>query len=144
PATALLLGLALVCGGANAATPVDATGRWNVTATGDTLTTGQVKIEQAGSNIVGTYGQNGRSDGTFKAGSLQVDGTWTDARGTGWLTIVFTSDGNGFSGQWGLEGRKPSGQFAGKRLTPTYPNVTGLYNTSVSGGTELVARKLKL
>jgi len=128
--------------GAKAQTAVNATGNWSVTPTGETLATGTVKLQQEGSTIVGSYGESGRIDGKFEPGTSQIDATWNDARGTGWMTIVFAPGGNTFSGEWGRPGSKPSGHFIAIRSI--HPNVTGLYNVSVSGGSEFSSHRISL
>jgi hypothetical protein len=86
--------------GAEAQSAVNATGNWTVTPTGETLATGTVRLQQDGSKVVGSYGESGRIEGKLQPGTLQIDANWDDARGTGWMTIVFPADGNRFSGEW--------------------------------------------
>jgi|GEM_PF-1034568 hypothetical protein len=128
--------------GAQAQSAVNATGNWTVTPTGQSFATGTVKLQQEGSTIVGSYGQSGRIEGKFQPGTLQIDANWTDSRGTGWMTIIFADDGNRFSGEWGRPGSKPSGQFVAIRSV--HPNVTGLYNVSVTGGPEFTSHRMSL
>jgi hypothetical protein len=117
--------------GAQAQTSVNVTGDWSVNSTGEPLANGTVRLRQDGQNIVGTYGGGGKIEGKFQPGGLQVDATWSDARGNGWMTIVFGADGHRFSGDWGRPGSKPSGHFDGSRAL--YPTVTGTYHTTLSG-----------
>jgi hypothetical protein len=121
---------------------INATGNWNVNPTGLALASGMLKLRQDGSTVVGTYGQGGTIDGKFEPGTLQVDATWSDSRGKGWMTIVFAADGNRFSGEWGRPGSKPSGHFDAARSV--YPIVTGRYHISVTGGTEFTTREISL
>jgi hypothetical protein len=136
----LIVSLVFFSTAAQAQTGIDATGNWNVTASGEIFATGTLRLEQVGSTIVGSYGQSGRIEGKFAPGSLQVDAKWNDSRGTGWMTIIFTADANGFSGEWGRPGSKSSGHFIASRSV--YPPVTGSYN--VSGAPEVISRVLTL
>jgi hypothetical protein len=136
--------LAFLSSGAQAQNSVNATGNWNVTTSGEIFATGALRLEQTGSTVVGSYGQSGRIDGTLQPGTRQVDAKWNDSRGSGWMTIIFTADGNGFSGDWGYPGSKPSGRFVASRLLPVYPPVTGNFKVSVTGGPEFSSRSLNL
>lgn len=126
----------------SSANTVNANGNWSVNSTGEPLATGTFRLRQAGPNITGTYGGGGSIDGKFAPGSLQVDGTWSDSRGNGWMTIVFEADGNRFSGDWGRPGSKPSGHFEGLRAP--FPTVTGTYHTTVSGSDAFATRHITL
>jgi len=128
--------------GAQAQNPVNVTGNWSVGFTGEPLANGTLRLRQDGPNITGTYAGGGKIDGKFQPGSLQVDATWSDARGNGWMTIVFGADGNRFSGDWGRPGSRPSGHFEGSRAA--YPIVTGTYHTTVSGSDEFSTRHITL
>lgn len=143
-ATTLIFVIAvlLVSAGAQSQNTVNATGNWNVTASGQVFATGTLRLQQVGSTVVGGYGQNGRIDGKFEPGTLQVDANWSDSRGSGWMTIIFTADGNRFSGEWGRPGSKPSGHFTASRSV--YPIVTGRYHVNVTGGTEFTTRLVTL
>ena len=121
---------------------INATGNWNVNATGEPLASGILRLRQDGSTVVGSYGQGGTIDGKFEPGILQVNATWSDSRGKGWMTIVFTADGNRFSGEWGRPGSKASGHFDATRSV--YPIVTGRYHVSITGGTEFTTREISL
>lgn len=121
---------------------ISATGNWSMTPSGEAFASGQVKVRQDGSDVVGTYGQGGHFEGKLQPGRLQVDATWNDSRGAGWMTIVFAADGRSFSGQWGRPGSNPSGHFEAVRFA--YPNVSGLYYVNVTGGTEMTARRVSL
>jgi hypothetical protein len=125
-----IVSLVLLSACTQAQSGINATGNWTVTASGEIFATGKLKLEQVGSTVVGSYGQSGRIDGKFEPGTLQVDANWNDARGTGWMTIVFTADGSGFSGEWGRPGSKPSGRFVASRSV--YPPVTGSFYVSGS------------
>ena len=147
---ALIVGAIALATGAVAQNSLNVAGTWRVASTGVPFTTGTVSLQQTSAGITGTYGQSGKLDGTFKPGTLQVDGNWGDSRGNGWLTITFAAGGNSFSGQWGYAGHKPSGTFTGTRIASAasaasgYPVVTGLFNVTVNGGPEFTARHLKL
>jgi hypothetical protein len=136
----LIVSLVFVSIAASAQNAVNATGNWNVTASGEIFATGIVRLAQQGASIAGSYGQNGRIEGKFQPGTLQVDATWNDSRGSGWMTIVFTADGNGFSGEWGRPGSQPSGHFVATRAV--HPLVAGRYH--VTGSPESAARVLIL
>jgi hypothetical protein len=71
-----------------------------------------------------------------------VNANWNDSRGTGWMTIIFTGDGSGFSGQWGRPGSKPSGRFVASRAV--YPPVTGSFHLSGILGPDVTSRLMKL
>jgi hypothetical protein len=142
----VFLGMALASlpasAGAQAQTPPNVGGNWMVSTTGETLANGVFRLRQDGSSVTGTFGGGGKIEGKFEPGSLQVDATWNDPRGNGWMTIVFGSDGNRFSGQWGRPGSQPSGHFDGTRAA--YPSVTGTYHTNVSGSDEFATRHIAL
>ena len=121
---------------------VNASGNWSVTAQGEALISGAIRLEQTGSTLGGSYGPNGHIDGKFEPGTMQVDANWSDTRGTGWMTIVFSGDGRRFSGEWGRPGSRPSGSFVATRTA--YPVVTGRYYVTVDGGPEFTARRLTL
>jgi hypothetical protein len=140
----LIIAIALVpiTGGAQAQNSVNATGNWTVNTTGEPLASGTFRLRQNGPNVTGTYGGGGTFEGKFEPGSLQVDATWSDPRGYGWMTIVFGADGNRFSGDWGRPGSKPSGHFDGSRAA--YPSVAGVYHVNVSGSDEFTTRRITL
>lgn len=127
---------------ATAQTAVNATGNWSVTPQGERLLDGTVRFEQTGSAFGGSYDSNGHIDGKFEPGTTQVDANWSDARGAGWMTIVFSADGRHFSGEWGRPGSRPSGSFVATRTS--YPIVSGHYYVTVTGGAQLAARTLTL
>jgi hypothetical protein len=143
---AVSLGVAMIVtfGGAvvMAQSDVNATGNWSVTPTGEALATGTVRLEQDGETIVGSFGQSGRIDGKVQPGTRQINANWTDARGSGWMTIIFAADGGKFSGDWGRPGSKPSGSFVAVRSA--YPRVTGVYNIHTTGGTDFTSRQISL
>ena len=139
--------LALVVGvGASrvglAQSPVSATGSWALTTTGG-FASGKIHFEQSGSTLTGSY-ENGRIDGKFNSGGHQADADWNDSRGTGWMTIIFSDDGNSFSGKWGYPARPPSGTFTGRRVAGVYPLVTGDYHVSTNGGPEFTPHQISL
>jgi len=70
---------------------INATGSWSMTPSGEAFANGQVKVRQDGSAVVGTYGQKRAFRREIAAGRLQVDATWNDSRGAGWMTIVFAA-----------------------------------------------------
>ena len=107
-------------------------GAWRISTSGEALASGTVQLQQTGGLVTGTYGPGGHIDGSFKPGTLQVDGTWADARGTGWLTIIFAQDANGFSGRWGYPGRAAAGAFDATRIPPAPPQVRGTYTVTVT------------
>jgi hypothetical protein len=124
----LIVSLVVVGIAASAQNAVNATGNWNVTASGEIFATGIVRLAQQGPSVTGSYGQNGRIEGKFQTGSLQVDASWSDSRGSGWMTMVFAANGNGFSGEWGRPGSQPSGHFVATRSL--HPLVAGRYQVN--------------
>lgn len=128
--------------GTSAQNAVDVNGNWSVIPNGETLANGTLRLRQDGSAITGTFGQTGTIQGKFEPGTLQVDANWSDARGRGWMTIVFAADGRRFSGEWGRPGSNPSGHFDGVRAA--YPSVSGLYYVNVTGSSEFTARRISL
>ena len=122
---------------------VSATGSWALTTSGERFASGTIHLEQSGTTLSGSY-ENGRIDGKFNSGGRQADADWNDSRGTGWMTIIFSADGNTFSGEWGRPGSKPSGSFNGRRLVPVYPLVTGDYNVSTNGGSDWTPHQVSL
>jgi hypothetical protein len=137
-----VLALTFTPGGAGAQTAPNVTGNWSVSPSGEALANGTVRLRQDGSALTGAYGQTGRIEGKFEPGTLQVDATWSDARGSGWMTIVFAADGRRFSGEWGRPGSRPSGHFDAVRAA--YPSVSGFYNVNVTGSGEFTARRINL
>jgi len=131
-----------IAASASAQSAVNATGNWSVTPQGERLLDGTVRFEQTGSAFAGSYGPNGRIDGKFEPGTTQVDANWSDARGAGWMTIVFSADGRRFSGEWGRPGSRPSGSFVATRTS--YPIVSGHYYVTVTGGAQFAARTMTL
>ncbi|MBV9104312.1 MAG: hypothetical protein JO060_12035, partial [Candidatus Eremiobacteraeota bacterium] len=122
---------------------VNATGTWRLTGSGEPFTTGALRIEQTGATLAGSYGTSGQINGSFKPGTLQLDGTWSDNRGNGWLTLRFDPSGNGFSGEWGYPSTKPAGSFVGSRIVAT--SFAGHYTITVSGSQEFPpARRMTL
>lgn len=138
---ALIVGLAASHLGL--AQTVSASGSWALTTSGERFTSGKVQFEQSGSLLSGSY-ENGRIDGKFNSGGHQADADWNDSRGTGWMTIVFSEDGNSFSGKWGYPAKPPTGTFTGRRLVPVYPLVTGDYHVSTNGGSEFTPHQFSL
>lgn len=93
-------------------------GSYNVQSTGDIFQNGVVKLTQQGSTVVGTAPVKG---GTLHfSGTLsneKLSGTWRAANNeTGWLTLYFNSNGQGFRGEWGYHGRSPNGDLVGTRI----------------------------
>ena len=83
---------------------IDSTGNWSLTNSGDNFGSTTASIKQVGSQVVGTLGSGAQFNGTFKAGTNQVDGNWKSPKGTGWITLTFV-DSNNFSGDWGYGGQ---------------------------------------
>jgi hypothetical protein len=138
----LLVALVSTGAGVQAQSSVDATGNWNMTPNGEALTSGMLRLRQDGSTVAGSYGQTGKIEGRFEPGTRQIDANWMDARGTGWMTIVFEADGNRFSGEWGRPGTRPSGYFVAVRAI--HPSVTGVYNIHTTGGTDFTSNQISL
>jgi hypothetical protein len=94
------------------------TGSYNVQATGDEFESGVARLTQQGSTVVGTVPAKG---GTLHfSGTLsneKLSGTWRSVSNeTGWLTLYFNSNGQGFRGEWGFHGRSPNGDLVGTRV----------------------------
>jgi hypothetical protein len=128
---------------AQAQSSVNATGNWSLTNSGDNFGTATASIKQVGSQIVGQFGQGGQFNGTFKAGTMQVDGNWKGPKGTGWITLIFV-DNNSFSGDWGYNGRKPSGHIVATRIMQTFPPVSGRWDVRVTGGAVFLSNVITL
>ncbi len=90
---------------------INATGNWSMTPTGEAFANGQMKMRQDGSGVVGTYSPNGHFEGKFQPGTLQVDASWNDSRGSGWMTIVFAANGSNFPRPVGTSGQQPDRTF---------------------------------
>ncbi len=110
------------------------TGTWSITSSSSALFGARLVLHQEGGGTVGTFHNGGNLDGKFDP-PQQLNANWNVGGNTGWLTIVFTSDGAGLHGEWGDPGRKPNGTFVGRRV---YPSVTGLWNFEQTGGSAFV------
>ena len=122
---------------------IDSTGNWSLTNSGDNFGSTTASIKQVGSQVVGTLGSGAQFNGTFKAGTNQVDGNWKSPKGTGWITLTFV-DSNNFSGDWGYGGRKPSGHIVATRIMQTFPPVSGRWDVKVTGGAAFLSNVITL
>jgi hypothetical protein len=93
---------------------LDVAGFYSLDAAGDYFSRSTVHLRQEGNTVIGDYDPHGSLHGTMKDNILSA--TWSDPRGSGWLTFKFNLQGSGFSGDWGYGGKKPSGQLIGKRI----------------------------
>jgi hypothetical protein len=116
-AAAFALTAVFTLGTARAA--LDVSGEYQLTAAGDYFTRSVVHLHQEGSTVIGDYEPYGSLHGTMKDNILSA--TWNDRRGQGWLTFKFKLDSSGFEGDWGFNGKKPSGQLIGKKLADSLP-----------------------
>jgi hypothetical protein len=100
------------------AATVNISGTWNVQATGNEFKSGKLYLTQRGNTIVGYYGasKQGQISGTMVSGG-KVNGNWKSPGGAGWLTLHVTSNGNGFSGTWGYNGKKSNGSIVGTKAS---------------------------
>ncbi len=72
-------------------------------------------LKQTGSSVTGTYYKGTASlSGDFKGSTLK--GRWQESSSsTGVFTFVFESDGESFTGTWGLKEGDTAGTWSGKR-----------------------------
>jgi hypothetical protein len=102
-----------------AETPSTVVSQWHVTAwIGQTIVDDTLTLRTTGEKVVGEFHGNAIT-GTLVNEGAQLNGNWTGPRGSGWITLHFHNDGNGFSGTWGQKGKPADGQFVGGRLTPS-------------------------
>ncbi len=99
-------------------TQINTTGDWKVQAAGANFAHGVITLHQEGSTVVGHYGTNGSISGKMGT-ATRLDATWTDSRGTGWLTAHFSEDAKTFHGEWGFQGKPISGRFVAQRMPGT-------------------------
>jgi hypothetical protein len=104
---------------AGADTPSTVTSKWHVVAwIGQTAIEDTLTIQTTGTKVVGQFHGNAIT-GTLVNDGAQLNGNWTGPRGTGWITLHFHNDGNGFSGTWGQASKPADGQFVGARIEPS-------------------------
>ncbi len=99
-------------------------GSYNVVATSDRnhLLTGVLVLHQTGTSIVGSINvPAGQTQISGTLNGMVVSGNWRGPTGeTGWLTLNFMPPGMmKFSGDYGYNGRKPTGQINGTKMPPT-------------------------
>lgn len=92
-------------------------GKWHIDEAGDTFAHGDIELHQQGGTVVGSYGERGAVSGVMGTPN-RLDATWTDARGTGWMTTFFDSDGKTLYGEWGYQGKPVAGRFVGHKIGP--------------------------
>ena len=63
------IGAMLLGAGATAQSALNVTGNWKISASGEAFVNGVIALQQSGDSITGSYGQGGKIDGTFKAGT---------------------------------------------------------------------------
>ncbi len=112
----LLVAIAvLAVGTAVLAAPVHATGRWQTQVTnGADLNTGVMTFNQVGMTVVGKLG-NTTINGEMVS-DTKMNAKFDGPHGAGWITLYFAANGNSFQGEWGYNGKKPAGNFIGKRI----------------------------
>jgi hypothetical protein len=109
---------------------------WSVNRTGgEAFTTGNVKLQQTGTTVVGSYGNDGQITGSFSApGVNEMKGTWKDPRGSGWIDLTFDADSKSASGVWGMRGSSnPSGSLVAAVNTIVTPSTAGLWQITFTG-----------
>ena len=113
------------------------TSLWAFSRTGgQTFVDGNVKLNQQGTTVVGSYNNNsGQISGTFsQPGVNEMSGTWKDKRGTGWLDLAFAANSEKLSGSWGFKGSSTaSGSLVASVNTIVSPTVRGLWNVTFTG-----------
>ncbi len=102
-------------------TPINVTGIWHLADGGTRFTQGNVRLRQVQGTIVGDYANGAGSISGQMATPRRMDATWTDERGTGWITAYFSDDGKLVNGEWGFKGRKLSGRFVGDLVQAGVP-----------------------
>ena len=103
-----------MCAAIVAAAPVNATGHWQVAVlSGSEFQTGLMILNQVGETVIGRAGKS-TFTGTISSDS-KMDAHWDGPKGSGWLTLYFSTNGNNFRGEWGFNGRKAEGSFTGRR-----------------------------
>ena len=117
-----MLVLAIVAAGMQAqASPVNATGQWQLQATnGAELIMGVLTLNQVGSTVIGSV-HSTTINGTMVS-DTEMEAKFSGPRGSGWLTVYFTAEGKSFQGLWGYNGKKPGGKFIGQRISSTVPS----------------------
>jgi hypothetical protein len=116
----VVMALSLVGQGAVVAdTPPTVVSQWHVDAwIGQHVVDDVLTMQTTGSKVVGSFHGN-TITGTLVNEGAQLNGNWTGPRGSGWITLHFHNDGNGFSGTWGQKSKPSDGQLVGGRLTPS-------------------------
>ena len=97
------------------------TGKWHIVDGGTRFSQGSLNLRQVGTTVVGDYAGGQGSVSGQMATPRRMDATWTDERGTGWITAYFSDDGRQVNGEWGFKGRKPSGRFVGDLIQAGKP-----------------------
>jgi hypothetical protein len=85
---------------------------------GNAVVQGVLSATRTGNSINGTWNKN-TIQGTLVNDGRQLNGTWTGPQGSGWITLHYANDGNGFHGTWGQKGKPAAGKLIGQRLTPS-------------------------
>ena len=95
-------------------------GTWECTASGEGSNGDRVghfdlNLKQAGDAVTGSYYQGTATlSGELKGDTLR--GRWEESQtSTGVFTFVFESDGESFTGTWGLKEGDTAGTWSGKR-----------------------------
>jgi hypothetical protein len=108
--------VALICAAMVSAAPVSATGHWQVAVqSGAEFYSGLMILNQVGDTVIGRAGKS-TITGTMSSDS-KIDARWDGPKGSGWMTLHFSANGNNFHGEWGYNGRKADGTFTGRRVS---------------------------
>jgi hypothetical protein len=104
-----------ICVSVVAAAPANVTGHWRVTVSnGAPFNGGLLVLNQVEKTVIGRAGKS-TITGTM-ASDTKLDARWDGPKGSGWMTLYFSTNGNNFTGEWGFNGRKADGTFLGKRV----------------------------
>lgn len=97
------------------------TGVWQVRSGGEQFHSGTIHMSQSGYTVVGNTKMGaGMMNFTGKLDNDTLSGKWKGPTGeTGWLTFHFAPTFTSFNGEYGYNGRKPSGTVVGKLVRKT-------------------------
>ena len=110
---------------------------WSVNRTGgEVFVNGNVNLQQQGTTVIGNYSnKTGQINGAFNTpGVNEMQGTWKDKRGSGWIDLAFSEDSKKFSGSWGNSGSSTArGNLVGTINTIVSPITTGKWKITLTG-----------
>jgi hypothetical protein len=105
--------------GVKATTTTTSTSQWQlIEYQGNAVVQGILTATRTGNTVSGMWNNN-TLHGTLVDNGKQLNGTWTGPQGSGWITLHYANDGNGFHGTWGQKGKPAAGKLIGQRLTPS-------------------------